>query len=50
MVKELRELVGTHTSKGAFPYDSTDCRAAQKLDAMIKFDEVGKAAWPRDSC
>lgn len=39
----------THTSKVAFPYSSSDRRATEKLDAMIKFSEFGHPAWPRDS-
>ena len=32
----------------AFPYDPNDPHATRKLDAKIKHDEFGKAAWPRD--
>jgi pregnancy-associated plasma protein-A len=39
----------TWTSKTTFPFDPFDQLATEKLDAMIKFDQFGKAAWPRDS-
>ncbi len=42
-------ITRTHTSKTVFPYSDTDPRATQKLDKLIKHDEFGKAAWPRDS-
>jgi hypothetical protein len=42
-------ITRTYTSKVSFPYDRTDRLATEKLDAMIKFDEFGKAAWPRDT-
>ncbi|MGY1607546.1 MULTISPECIES: M43 family zinc metalloprotease [unclassified Geodermatophilus] len=42
-------ITRTWTSKGAFPFDPFDPLATEKLDAMIKFDQFGKAAWPRDS-
>jgi Pregnancy-associated plasma protein-A len=31
-----------------FPYDSFDDRATEKLDKLVKSDEHGRAAWPRD--
>ena len=37
------------TSKELFPYDQFDPQATEKLDNLIKFDEFGRAAWPRDS-
>lgn len=42
-------ITRTRTSKAIFPYDETDRDATKKLDAMVKFDGFGKAAWPRDS-
>jgi Pregnancy-associated plasma protein-A len=36
------------TSKTVFPYDQFDPQATAKLDSLIKFDEFGRAAWPRD--
>ena len=39
-------ITRTRTSIEKFPYDSTDNRATEKLDNMIKHDEFGKAAWP----
>jgi hypothetical protein len=39
----------TRTSKSFFPYDRFDREATGKLDKLIKRDEFGKAAWPRDS-
>jgi hypothetical protein len=42
-------ITRTHTSKVSFPYNSADPLATEKLDAMIKFNEFGKSAWPRDS-
>ncbi len=39
----------TQTSKVSFPYDPSDPHATEKLDSMIKFNEFGKSAWPRDS-
>jgi len=42
-------ITRTRTSKTAFPFDDFDPQATAKLDAMIKFGEFGKAAWPRDS-
>jgi hypothetical protein len=42
-------ITRTQTSKTAFPFDPFDPLATEKLDAMIKFDGFGKAAWPRDS-
>ena len=38
----------TRTSKPQFPYKFNDHYATAKLDLMIKHDEFGKAAWPRD--
>ena len=37
------------TSLTEFPYDPLDRQATAKLNALIKFDEFGRAAWPRDS-
>jgi hypothetical protein len=37
------------TSKTVFPYDPLDREATAKLNALVKFDEFGRAAWPRDS-
>jgi hypothetical protein len=31
-----------------FPYDPNDPQATAKLDKLVKFDEFGHAAWPRD--
>jgi hypothetical protein len=31
-----------------FPYNSFDPRATENLDNLIKHDEFGKSAWPRD--
>jgi hypothetical protein len=42
-------ITRTQTSKTAFPFNPFDPNATEKLDAMIKFDGFGKAAWPRDS-
>jgi hypothetical protein len=42
-------ITRTPTSKAVFPYNSGDPQATKKLDEMIKFDEFGKSAWPRDS-
>jgi hypothetical protein len=42
-------ITRTHTSKVAFPYNRTDLHATATLDSMIKFNEFGKSAWPRDS-
>jgi hypothetical protein len=42
-------ITRTWTSKRAFPFDPFDPLATEKLDAMIKFGQFGKAAWPRDS-
>lgn len=41
-------ITRTWTSKTEFPYNRLDPNATAKLDAMIKHDEFGKAAWPRD--
>lgn len=41
-------ITRTWTSMTEFPYDQFDPAATAKLDAMIKHDEFGKAAWPRD--
>jgi hypothetical protein len=41
-------ITRTQTSIAEFPYSSFDPRATEKLDGMIKHDELGKAAWPRD--
>jgi len=37
------------TSKAVFPYDQFDKEATAKLDKLVKFDEFGRAAWPRDN-
>ena len=37
------------TSKAIFPYDPLDRQATAKLNNLIKFDEFGRAAWPRES-
>ena len=42
-------ITRTQTSKTVFPFDQFDPLATEKLDAMIKFDGFGHAAWPRDS-
>ena len=39
----------TRTSKAVFPYRADDPLATEKLDEMVKFDESGIRAWPRDS-
>lgn len=41
-------ITRTRTSTAEFPYNPLDRRATEKLDNMIKHDEFGKAAWPRD--
>ena len=38
----------TRTSLNGFPYDSSDPQSIRRLDQLIKHDEFGKAAWPRD--
>lgn len=42
-------ITRTRTSIREFPYDRNDRRATEKLDSLIKFEEYGKTAWPRDS-
>ena len=41
-------ITRTWTSVEAFPYNRFDEFAIETLDAMVKHDEFGKAAWPRD--
>ncbi len=41
-------ITRTYTSMRAFPYRPFDPRATQQLDNLIKRDEFGKSAWPRD--
>ncbi len=45
---ETTGITRTWTSLEQFPYDQFDPRATEKLDSLIKHDEFGKAAWPRD--
>lgn len=42
-------ITRTLTSIDEFPYDPTDPLATEKLDELIKNDEFGMPAWPRDS-
>jgi len=42
-------ITRTWTPKTAFPFDPFDPLATEKLDEMVKLDQFGKAAWPRDS-
>ena len=42
-------ITRTFTSMEGFPYDSFSPRPTEQLDNLIKFDEFGKSAWPRDS-
>jgi Pregnancy-associated plasma protein-A len=42
-------ITRTHTTKTSFPYDRSDPLATEKLDALIKFGDYGKVAWPRES-
>jgi hypothetical protein len=46
--KKTTGITRKRTSQTTFPYDPTDPRTTEKLDALIKFDEFGRAAWPRD--
>ena len=41
-------ITRTRTSIEHFPYNRFDHGAIAKLDNLIKHDEFGKAAWPRD--
>ncbi len=41
-------ITRTPTSIEEFPYSQFDRRATEKLNNMIKHDEFGKEAWPRD--
>ncbi len=41
-------ITRTHTSIEQFPYNRFDHGAIAKLNNLIKHDEFGKAAWPRD--
>ncbi|NVO57579.1 zinc metalloprotease [Rhodobacteraceae bacterium B1Z28] len=45
---ETSGITRTWTSKTEFPYDPFDNNATAQLDSLIKHDEFGKAAWPRD--
>jgi hypothetical protein len=45
---ESTGITRTWTSQEVFPYDQFDPRATQRLDDLIKHDEFGKAAWPRN--
>lgn len=41
-------ITRTRTSIAEFPYDPFDSQATANLDALIKHDEFGRAAWPSD--
>lgn len=46
--QETTGVTRTWTSLADFPYDTFDPNATARLDSLIKHDEFGKAAWPRD--
>ncbi len=48
MGNETTGITRTRTSLKEFPYNRLDRLATKKLDDLIKHDEFGKAAWPRD--
>lgn len=41
-------ITRTRTSLESFPYDRNDPLATQNLDRLVKYDEFGRGAWPRD--
>ena len=47
--KKTTGITRKRTSKTIFPYNQFDPQATAKLDNLVKFDEFGRAAWPRDS-
>jgi hypothetical protein len=46
--KRTTGITRKFTSKTTFPYNQFDPQATAKLNKLIKFDEFGRAAWPRD--
>jgi len=47
--KATTGVTRTQTSLSTFPYDPFDPQATAKLDKLVKFEEHGHQAWPRDS-
>lgn len=48
MDQETTGITRTWTSRTQFPYDPFNPAATALLDSLVKHDEFGKAAWPRD--
>lgn len=46
--QETTGITRTWTSREEFPYNPFDPNSTALLDSLVKHDEFGKAAWPRD--